>query len=202
MENIKSGVYSIFCKDTGKYYIGSSKNIQRRITDHKNMLCNGKHHSIKLQNDYDKYGEKSFEYSVLVSCNYPEALKKEREFISIFHAEENGYNCTGNQLNNNMRLNEERYATLIMEYVKGTYISTGDVYCYELWSFIEHTFLTFRNFIKWLKPDTVKTIFVSNRIKDTDEYIMPNIIENELCITVVNRKKFNAENSEYILVDF
>ena len=202
MQEYKSGVYSIFCKDTGKYYIGSSKDVKARITTHKDMLYKGTHHSIKLQNDYDKYGSTSFEYSVLIYCNYSDALKKEREFINAFHAEQNGYNCTGNQLKNNVQLREKRYSSLIMEYIKNTYVSTGDVYCYELWSFIEHTFLTYKELIKWLKPDSVKNIFVANKIIDTDEYVMLNIVENELCVTVVNGEKFNAENSEYIIVDF
>lgn len=55
-----SGVYSIQNNVSGKMYVGSSKDIYRRWKEHKRYLNNHKHHSMDLQNDWDKQGEKDF----------------------------------------------------------------------------------------------------------------------------------------------
>lgn len=49
----------------GKRYIGESIDIQRRFYQHKNELRKGKHHSDRLQKDWNKYGEKAFRFSVV-----------------------------------------------------------------------------------------------------------------------------------------
>lgn len=40
------GVYKITNKITGKYYIGYSKNINKRLDEHKQTLKNGTHQNI------------------------------------------------------------------------------------------------------------------------------------------------------------
>ncbi|CAM3707623.1 hypothetical protein BSI_39410 [Bacillus inaquosorum KCTC 13429] len=56
------GIYKIVNKINIKVYIGSSVNIESRHQGHKRDLRNGKHHNYLLQKDWDKYGEKSFEF--------------------------------------------------------------------------------------------------------------------------------------------
>lgn len=67
MENNKiiSGIYMIKNIINNKIYIGESVNIFKRWEEHKDSLKNNKHHSIKLQNDYNIYGEDNFEYKIL-----------------------------------------------------------------------------------------------------------------------------------------
>lgn len=60
-----SGVYSILHKDSGMVYIGSSVNISRRWKEHINHLNLNKHENPKLQNAWNKYGEKAFEFIIL-----------------------------------------------------------------------------------------------------------------------------------------
>lgn len=202
METEKAGVYSIYCKPTKKYYIGSSKNIKLRLKQHRDMLCNGTHHSIKLQNDYDKYGIDSFEFSTLLNCNYADAMKKEREFINVFHAEENGYNCTGSQLRSVVEAKENRFSKLIKKYISNTYRDDGNVYCYELWSFCNNTFGTFKEFIKWIKPDNNKSIYAGKLLADDTTCVLMNIVKEDLCITIVDSNNYDENKSEYIIVDF
>lgn len=57
-----SGIYLIKNTQTGKLYIGESKHIYTRWLQHKEQLANGAHYNKPLQNDYDIYGESSFEY--------------------------------------------------------------------------------------------------------------------------------------------
>lgn len=56
MNDIISGIYEIRNTINGHCYIGSAVNIQKRWNNHKHELLNHKHHSIHLQNDWDRYG--------------------------------------------------------------------------------------------------------------------------------------------------
>jgi len=62
---MKSGIYSIRNKTTGKYYIGSSKNYKFRLYNHRKKLKQGKHANEYLQNAFNKYGLDDFEFEVL-----------------------------------------------------------------------------------------------------------------------------------------
>tara|TARA_R100000805_G_C3621173_1_gene125290 strand:- start:1226 stop:1663 length:438 start_codon:yes stop_codon:yes gene_type:complete len=57
-------VYTITNKITGKIYVGETIWKHRRWTSHKYLLAKGSHDSTSLQEDYDKYGLGSFEFSV------------------------------------------------------------------------------------------------------------------------------------------
>lgn len=64
MYNEIIGTYKIINTITNKYYYGSSKNIIKRFSKHKNQLNNNTHHCIYLQNAYNKYGLNSFEFII------------------------------------------------------------------------------------------------------------------------------------------
>jgi predicted GIY-YIG superfamily endonuclease len=51
---MKSGIYKIVNTKTGKIYIGSAQNIKCRFGNHLSELRRGVHHSIHLQNSYNK----------------------------------------------------------------------------------------------------------------------------------------------------
>ena len=70
------GIYKIVNLKNKKIYIGSSKNIERRWSEHKSDLKNNHHHSIRLQRDWNEYGENCFEFIIL------ELIKDEKELIS------------------------------------------------------------------------------------------------------------------------
>lgn len=75
------GIYHIICKNTGKRYVGSSKNIEVRWYRHKSQLRKNKHHSILLQRSFNKYGEDSLYYLIYEICE--ENILLEREDILI-----------------------------------------------------------------------------------------------------------------------
>lgn len=64
MENL-SGIYKITNTVNNKYYIGSTSNFNRRIRDHFKWLKSGKHPNKYLQASFNKYGHKSFIYSLV-----------------------------------------------------------------------------------------------------------------------------------------
>lgn len=63
------GVYKITCLSSGKYYIGYSKEIEKRFHTHKMLLRASRHFNILLQRAYDKYGCDDFTFEILHTCN-------------------------------------------------------------------------------------------------------------------------------------
>ena len=63
-----SGIYEIVNLVTGKRYIGSAVNIDKRWSTHKSDLRSNKHHCKYLQHSFNKYGENSFKFNILYEC--------------------------------------------------------------------------------------------------------------------------------------
>ncbi len=76
-----SGIYQILCLPTGKIYVGSAVDLRSRWAHHWRSLRRGDHHNIHLQLAWNKYGEKSFEYSVLELVDSSDLLRVEQEWI-------------------------------------------------------------------------------------------------------------------------
>ena len=68
IENNIPGVYAIVNTLNNKKYIGSSNNLRKRYRQHYNSLVKNIHHNIHLQNAFNKYGEKVFEFWILETC--------------------------------------------------------------------------------------------------------------------------------------
>jgi group I intron endonuclease len=60
-----SGIYKITCKKTGKFYIGSSVNINKRLNEHKRILRQNKHSNKYLQNTWNRYREQNFRFEII-----------------------------------------------------------------------------------------------------------------------------------------
>lgn len=86
------GIYKIENIINNKVYIGSSNNIERRWKEHKRLLNNNKHHSIKLQRAWNKYGSENFKFSVLEECEVDRLLYLEQYYIDKFKSYFAGYN--------------------------------------------------------------------------------------------------------------
>lgn len=84
-------IYGIKSKTSSKIYVGASGNFKRRWTEHKNALKNNKHHSIKLQRAWNKYGKEDFEFFVLEKGD-GNSVRREQHWIDKLDAYENGYN--------------------------------------------------------------------------------------------------------------
>jgi len=69
MNYIDAGyVYAITNTVNGKKYIGSTVNYKSRWHSHRSALRRGKHHSFVLQKAWDKHGEQSFKFELLLVC--------------------------------------------------------------------------------------------------------------------------------------
>lgn len=81
------GIYSI-TSPSGKQYIGSSSNLQKRWTQHKYRLRVNKHANRHLQNAWNKY-EGKLEFKPLVICRPEDLLFYEQLLLDNFKPEYN-----------------------------------------------------------------------------------------------------------------
>lgn len=88
------GVYLIENRLNGKIYVVSSLNVKRRLMTHVNKLTKNKHHSDKLQMDWDIYGLDSFKFEVLEEVDNTDELdKREQYWITYYRSSsDDGYN--------------------------------------------------------------------------------------------------------------
>ncbi len=70
------GIYGIFHKETGQYYIGSSVDIFSRWQNHYTLLITGKHHSPELQELFNQSTINDFEFIVLKYISRTELRNK------------------------------------------------------------------------------------------------------------------------------
>jgi group I intron endonuclease len=90
--NIKSGIYKITNKNNGKFYIGSSKNLDRRWWEHKNDLLKNKHINPKLQHAWNYHGKDAFEFTILENVEENNLFDREQFYIDAFQPHKIGYN--------------------------------------------------------------------------------------------------------------
>jgi len=94
------GIYKITNKANGKVYIGESNNIYKRWEEHIDDLNNNKHHSHKLQSEWNKYGEENFTFDILEEIEKLDTYYKttmqliyiEDKYIKIYDSINSGYN--------------------------------------------------------------------------------------------------------------
>lgn len=86
------GVYKIENIITGKFYIGSSKNITIRWQEHIRNLSKGCHLNNHLQFAWNKYGAESFSFIVLEYCEIDFIIEREQYYLDFYEAVEKGYN--------------------------------------------------------------------------------------------------------------
>lgn len=90
------GIYCITNRETGKIYIGSSVNMQKRFSSHRQDLRHGVHTNPYLQNSWSKYGEAAFDFSVIeVVSSRDDLTKTEQVYLDGFESynRDIGYNA-------------------------------------------------------------------------------------------------------------
>lgn len=89
------GIYMILNLLNGKVYIGSTVHFRNRWNKHCNELNFNRHHSRYLQFAWNKYGEDTFQFTILKFIDDKSKLELiEQEYIDAFQASnsEYGYN--------------------------------------------------------------------------------------------------------------
>jgi group I intron endonuclease len=98
---MKKGIYAIICDAENKLYIGSSKNIGRRWSEHKRELNKHIHRNEFLQLDWDCYGSDYFTFMILEET---EELIAREHFWTNFYS--NNYNIVKDAWN---PMREQKY---------------------------------------------------------------------------------------------
>lgn len=125
-QELATGVYKITNKVNGKMYVGSSAvSLTGRIRSHRKNLRLGTHANQYLLRAYQKYGSKSFVYSVLERCSSEECLKREQYWIDYYNSadERYGYNLyktAGSPLGMKMSLESRMKISLALTGKPGT----------------------------------------------------------------------------------
>ena len=99
----EAGVYGIRCSVTGKWYVGSSIKLSVRLQHHRWALRLGRHHSLKLQRAYNKYGNDAFEFKVLLFCDQENVEFFEQRAIDTLNSVVHGYNVAAHPKGGFMR---------------------------------------------------------------------------------------------------
>ena len=90
-----SAVYKIINTVTGDFYVGSSKNVKRRLAAHKCPSKWNEHPNSPMYQDMQKYGVDKFRFQILAPV-MPEYLKQvEQELIEMLKPTYNNYRANG-----------------------------------------------------------------------------------------------------------
>ena len=90
------GIYAIKNIENGKMYIGQSKNLSHRKSQHLSALKAGKHHSRLLQNEYNE-NPQAFKFEILCKCGENDLDDLEKYYIDKYKSNdaEYGYSLNG-----------------------------------------------------------------------------------------------------------
>jgi group I intron endonuclease len=89
---MNSGIYKITNKNNGKFYIGSSKHLDRRWWEHQNDLIKNQHINPKLQHAWNYHGKDAFEFTILENVEEFKLLEREQFYLDTFKPTQIGYN--------------------------------------------------------------------------------------------------------------
>ena len=90
-----SGIYKITNTVTKDFYIGSSKNIKSRWTDHKKPSTWKRFSNNPMYHDMQKYGIGKFDFQILEEVEEDSLKEAEQEFIETLKPTYNSNNANG-----------------------------------------------------------------------------------------------------------
>ncbi len=90
MEKV-SGIYAITHVPSGRFYIGSSRDVIGRWADHQKRLRANNHHSIKLQAAWNKYGCQQFHFGILEECSAMDRVGREQFWMDQAQCYKQGF---------------------------------------------------------------------------------------------------------------
>ena len=96
-----TGVYKIVFP-SGKWYVGSSKNVSERIQTHERALFKSKHKNRKLQKEYDEYSDR-VQYHIIKVCDEYDMVMEEQRILDEFHGTDMCLNVSRHAVGTNIR---------------------------------------------------------------------------------------------------
>lgn len=83
----RTGIYIFYCNEHS--YIGSAKNLKRRLNEHKKTMMSYSHHNHTIQNCYNKYGIDAFSFEILEYCEQDVLIEREAFYIKLLKPDMN-----------------------------------------------------------------------------------------------------------------
>lgn len=84
MKEKKICIYKITNIINNKIYIGSTIDYNRRVNTHLRLLNRNEHHSVKLQNSFNKYGEDNFNFTIIeLVDDVSELINIEQKWLNL-----------------------------------------------------------------------------------------------------------------------
>lgn len=89
-----SGIYKIKNLETDKVYIGQTRDVTRRLNEHRAALRGNRHYNQHLQNSWNKYGENSFTFKIVQPCSVENLTVVENNWMEYYRSynPDYGYN--------------------------------------------------------------------------------------------------------------
>lgn len=94
----KTGIYIITCEANDTRYIGSAIRLKDRWVKHRREARQNKHHSSRLQNTWNKYGEASFKFEIVEECTREQLVIREQYWMDKLNPELNMNAKAGSRL--------------------------------------------------------------------------------------------------------
>lgn len=180
-----SGIYKIyFINNPNKVYIGSTKNLRSRYTDHIKKLLENKHENNLLQIDFNLYSILNIRCELLEKCSNPKSmLEKETNYIKQYNANIDGYNQTIITTNRHDRYIEENYKYIssqnIIDIIKNHNIEVNKIGC----KYLDENISLSLKFYNKIKLEDLEKILVG-----MDSFIRNNLKQSST-ISILNYKK-------------
>lgn len=114
----KSGIYMWKNKNNGKFYIGSSNNLKRRLASYYNLNYLVKESSMYINRALLKEGYSAFSLSILEYCDAEDLIKREQYYFDLLKPTYNICGTAGSTLG---KLHEEKTKEKISNAKLGTY---------------------------------------------------------------------------------
>lgn len=193
-----SGIYVIINRKSNMFYIGESFDIKRRWKEHIDQLRNNTHDNFKLLQDYQKYGEDSFEFKLLqphISYDHIKTacdlLILENEYIQFYSSKYNLYNIDNTLeliLQNSRPIsNNPKYSTIVKTNLIKRLLTTDIIWIENSPCIIE-----LPNIDQYMKGS-------SSQIKKLHlENIIPKNIQQQ-CITIRKLSYVDTRNTKRIM---
>ena len=104
-ENKIAGVYKVTNNITGDFYVGSSKNIEKRWTDHRSLSVWKRRPGMKLYQAFIKYGLDNFTFEVIEET--ADLKEREQYFIDILKPAYNDRHANGIDTERHIKTNRQ-----------------------------------------------------------------------------------------------
>ena len=102
-----SGVYKITNTVTGKFYIGSSKNVKQRWMQHKKPSTWNKCPNSPMYLDMKRYGKDKFDFQILAEVEIDKLKETEQKFIEMLKPTYNSNRANGWDIERNKKAKKE-----------------------------------------------------------------------------------------------